>query len=253
MPPINWSQFSIKTRRQLIDKPQGAEDDIEDDEELCCTIDELDDDDCHSDLFDMTKDEDNESLNALDNADDVINELESLLEEREEVNSLSTHLPSSVLLHTPTSDKGDWFEQSVKKLSTSALTQLSSDLTRAIVDHNSALRHELTMNEQLKVENQLSRDFISLTLSIERKQKQSVYHCNLSEDDDDDDEDIGETMQPPESTYLSTVIPYRPSDGRPTVEHLQIYLNLLSAIDEDSPTVPRLLTDYILKVLCPAN
>jgi hypothetical protein len=37
------------------------------------------------------------------------------------------------------------------------------------------------------------------------------------------------------------------------IPRLQILIKILRAIDEDSPQVPPLLTDYILKVLCPNN
>lgn len=71
--------------------------------------------------------------------------------------------------------------------------------------------------------------------------------------------------------YLTTVIPYHMDNGPPDNQTLQaliksekIYeeeeelsyelfpsLSVLRAINDDSPTVPTLLTDYILKVLCP--
>jgi len=71
----------------------------------------------------------------------------------------------------------------IKKLSVPVLVQLSEDLARAVIDYNRTLRHELAYNEDLKLENQLSRDFISLMLSLERKQQQ-LNQCHLSTDDD---------------------------------------------------------------------
>lgn len=71
----------------------------------------------------------------------------------------------------------------IKKLSVPVLVQLSEDLARAVIEYNRSLRHELACNEDLKLENQLSRDFISLTLSIERKQQQ-LNQCHLDADDD---------------------------------------------------------------------
>jgi hypothetical protein len=52
-----------------------------------------------------------------------------------------------------------------------------------------------------------------------------------------------------EAKYLTTIIPYEP--GHLTTRHMQIMIKILAAINEDSPTTPTLLTDYILKVLCP--
>lgn len=51
--------------------------------------------------------------------------------------------------------------------------------------------------------------------------------------------------------YINTVIPYEKKGTPPTVDDLQMLTNILYAIKEDSDKVPTLLTDYILKVLCP--
>ena len=63
------------------------------------------------------------------------------------------------------------------------LVQLSEDLARAVIEYNRSLRHELASNEELKLENQLSRDFISLMLSIERKQQQ-LHQYHIDTDDE---------------------------------------------------------------------
>ncbi|XP_051793128.1 fasciculation and elongation protein zeta-1 isoform X3 [Acanthochromis polyacanthus] len=51
--------------------------------------------------------------------------------------------------------------------------------------------------------------------------------------------------------YLNTVIPYEKKGTPPSVDDLQMITNILYAMKEDSEKVPTLLTDYILKVLCP--
>ena len=56
----------------------------------------------------------------------------------------------------------------------------------------------------------------------------------------------------PQYKYLTTVIPYQPEKGSPSLHGLQVLVKILKAINEDSPAVPALLTDYILKVLCPS-
>lgn len=55
---------------------------------------------------------------------------------------------------------------------------------------------------------------------------------------------------PSHPVYLTTVIPYRNGMTVDTAT-LQMLIKLLMAMDEDSSTVPSLLTDYILKVICP--
>ncbi|XP_076876584.1 fasciculation and elongation protein zeta-1 isoform X2 [Brachyhypopomus gauderio] len=54
-----------------------------------------------------------------------------------------------------------------------------------------------------------------------------------------------------ERQYLNTVIPYEKKSSAPSVNELQMLTKILSAMKEDSDKVPTLLTDYILKVLCP--
>ncbi|XP_056300978.1 fasciculation and elongation protein zeta-2 [Pseudoliparis swirei] len=51
--------------------------------------------------------------------------------------------------------------------------------------------------------------------------------------------------------YLTTVIPYEKKGHPPSLEDLQILTKILQAMRDDSDKVPSLLTDYILKVLCP--
>uniref|UniRef100_A0A3Q3KU80 Fasciculation and elongation protein zeta 1 (zygin I) n=1 Tax=Mastacembelus armatus TaxID=205130 RepID=A0A3Q3KU80_9TELE len=51
--------------------------------------------------------------------------------------------------------------------------------------------------------------------------------------------------------YLNTIIPYEKKGCPPSVEDLQMLTKILYAMKEDSEKVPTLLTDYILKVLCP--
>ncbi|XP_037605320.1 LOW QUALITY PROTEIN: fasciculation and elongation protein zeta-1 [Sebastes umbrosus] len=54
-----------------------------------------------------------------------------------------------------------------------------------------------------------------------------------------------------EKQYLNTVIPYEKKATSPSVDDLQMLTKILYAMKEDSEKVPTLLTDYILKVLCP--
>ncbi|XP_061659329.1 fasciculation and elongation protein zeta-1 [Syngnathoides biaculeatus] len=54
-----------------------------------------------------------------------------------------------------------------------------------------------------------------------------------------------------EKQYLNTVIPYEKKGSPPSVDDLQLLTKILFAMKEDSEKVPALLTDYILKVLCP--
>ncbi|KAM4547108.1 fasciculation and elongation protein zeta-1-like isoform 2-T2 [Fundulus diaphanus] len=54
-----------------------------------------------------------------------------------------------------------------------------------------------------------------------------------------------------EKQYLNTVIPYEKKTTPLSVDDLQLLTKILYAMKDDSEKVPTLLTDYILKVLCP--
>ncbi|KAM9386402.1 fasciculation and elongation protein zeta-1 isoform 2-T2 [Pholidichthys leucotaenia] len=54
-----------------------------------------------------------------------------------------------------------------------------------------------------------------------------------------------------EKQYLNTVIPYEKKGSPPSVDDLQMLTKILYAMKEDNEKVPTLLTDYILRVLCP--
>ena len=101
---------------------------------------------------------------------------------------------------------------------------------------------DLGVRDELEYEKELKNTFISLLLSIQSKRRQHVA------------EGGHRTRRDPKDTYkyLTTVIPYQPDRGPPPIPALQALVKILKAINEDSPAVPALLTDYILKVLCPS-
>ncbi|CAK9302016.1 unnamed protein product [Gordionus sp. m RMFG-2023] len=53
--------------------------------------------------------------------------------------------------------------------------------------------------------------------------------------------------------FLTTIIPYNFEMGPPNTPILRILIKILNAINEDNDQVPGLLTDYILKVICPTD
>ncbi|XP_074605055.1 fasciculation and elongation protein zeta-2-like [Brevipalpus obovatus] len=130
------------------------------------------------------------------------------------------------------------YQEKLETLTTSQLNELYLDLERMIQAHSEILIHELALRDQLEFEKELKNTFISLLLGIQNKRRQ--HHMDRKK---------GKGINEPK--YLTTVIPYNPSDGPPDVPTIQILIKILKAVNEDSPTVPTLLTDFILKVLCP--
>ena len=111
------------------------------------------------------------------------------------------------------------------------------------------------VRDELEYEKELKNTFISLLLSIQTKRRASSSGSGGGSDlapaglHQASRSNKGQTGP---YKYLTTVIPYQPEKGSPSLRNLQVLVKILKAINEDSPAVPALLTDYILKVLCPS-
>ncbi|KAG8182342.1 hypothetical protein JTE90_028186 [Oedothorax gibbosus] len=136
------------------------------------------------------------------------------------------------------------YKDEVKMLTLTQVQDLLSEMENLIRYHSETLISELALRDELEYEKELKNTFISLVLSIQNKQRQHVVVV-------DKKKITRNGMNGFEPKYLSTVIPYNPTRGTPDNQTLQILIKILQSINDDSPTVPTLLTDYILKVFCP--
>ncbi|XP_015787650.1 fasciculation and elongation protein zeta-2 [Tetranychus urticae] len=130
------------------------------------------------------------------------------------------------------------YREKLEKLTITQLNELYIELERMIQGNSETLIQELALRDELEFEKELKNTFISLLLGIQNKRRK--HHLERKK---------GKSANEPK--YLTTVIPYNPADGPPDVRKIQILIKILKAVNEDSPTVPTLLTDFILKVLCP--
>ncbi|RWS26926.1 fasciculation and elongation protein zeta-2-like protein [Leptotrombidium deliense] len=132
------------------------------------------------------------------------------------------------------------FEENLRSFSIAQLNEKYIELETLIQQNSETLIQELALRDELEFEKELKNTFISLLLGIQNKRRQ--HHI---------DRKRGRGANEPK--YLTTVIPYNPMNGPPNVATLQVLIKILKAVNEDSPTVPTLLTDFILKVLCPTT
>ena len=132
----------------------------------------------------------------------------------------------------------------LEELSTTELSQILNDIEILIKDLSEELVNDLGVRDELEYEKELKNTFISLLLSIQSKRRACQSNAESSQKNS---QKSGGTFK-----YLTTVIPYQPEKGTPSLQNLQVLVKILKAINEDSPAVPALLTDYILKVLCPS-
>ena len=150
--------------------------------------------------------------------------------------------------------------RNLEELSINELTQILSDIELLVRELSEELVADLGIRDELEYEKELKNTFISLLLSIQSRRRA----CNTDQSGSAASA-LGRSAlrsgkqgkeavqsQQPQYKYLTTVIPYQPEKGAPTLQGLQVLVKILKAINEDSPAVPALLTDYILKVLCPS-
>lgn len=136
------------------------------------------------------------------------------------------------------------FERQLRTLNVTQLNEIYLDLERMIQNHSEILISELALKDELEYEKELKNQFISLLICIQNKRrKQNLIKKSNPKATN---ENVG-------SKYLTTVIPYNRSLGAPDTRTLQVLIKILKAVNEDSPTVPTLLTDFILRVVCPTT
>ncbi|XP_017034843.1 fasciculation and elongation protein zeta-2 isoform X1 [Drosophila kikkawai] len=164
--------------------------------------------------------------------DDIMDEAGSPLDEPETCESEVIEKAREVL-------GAPLYAEKLQYLTTTQLNELYMEMEVLIQELSETLINELALRDELEFEKELKNSFISLLLAVQNKRRQ--YHVEKKRG----------KFQGPEPKYLTTVIPYHLENGTPNNQSLQVLIKILKAINEDSPTVPALLTDYILKVLCP--
>lgn len=140
----------------------------------------------------------------------------------------------------------------LEELSSTELSQILNDIEILVKDLSEELVNDLGVRDELEYEKELKNTFISLLLSIQSKRRA----CGSGSSSEAGNPVMTASRSSKGGSgpfkYLTTVIPYQPEKGTPSLQNLQVLVKILKAINEDSPAVPALLTDYILKVLCPS-
>ncbi|XP_073483755.1 fasciculation and elongation protein zeta-2 isoform X3 [Aquarana catesbeiana] len=171
------------------------------------------------------------------------------------------------------------YEDRVKQMTVTELNDLLEEIEIAIKNYSEELVQHLALRDELEFEKEVKNSFISVLIEVQNKQKEHKENVkkkkklksNSTQNGKQERshlpgtrfsmEGLSNVIQHSfrqtfgssggEKQYLTTVIPYEKKNTPPSVEDLQILTKILSAMKEDSEKVPTLLTDYILKVLCP--
>ncbi|XP_069811032.1 fasciculation and elongation protein zeta-2 [Dendropsophus ebraccatus] len=221
--------------------------DLSDDEELREQL------DMHSIIVSCINDE------PLFTAEQVIEEIEEMMQEspdpeEDDTPSQSDRLSmlSQEIQTLKKSSTNSSYEDRVKQMSVAELNDLLEEIEMAIKDYSEELVQQLALRDELEFEKEVKNSFISVLIEVQNKQKEHKENVKKkrklkSNSTQNGKQDKGHLP----GTYLTTVIPYEKKNVPPSVEDLQILTKILHAMKDDSEKVPTLLTDYILKVLCP--
>uniref|UniRef100_A0A4W5RAD6 Fasciculation and elongation protein zeta 2b n=1 Tax=Hucho hucho TaxID=62062 RepID=A0A4W5RAD6_9TELE len=276
--PVDWKTSHIRSLHlpTLNLCEQGKLDnmplDLSDDEELREQM------DMHSIIVSCINDE------PLFTVEQVIEEIEELMEESpdpeddESPSQSDLSMLSQDLSNLKRSSSNTSYEDRLRRLSVSELSEALEEVETAIRRYSEELIQALALRDELDFEKEVKNSFISLLIDVQNRQKEhrellrqkkktrptgsapradrthvpgtlftmeglsTVIQNGLRQT-------FGSTGG--DKQYLTTVIPYEKKAGSPSVEDLQILTKILHAMREDSEKVPSLLTDYILKVLCP--
>ncbi|KRX89661.1 Fasciculation and elongation protein zeta-2 [Trichinella pseudospiralis] len=128
------------------------------------------------------------------------------------------------------------------------LLALQLELETMIQIYNESLVQELALRDELEYEKELKNTFISLLLGIQQKRRQWFNECKRKNSKNGVSVTLPEGYQP---QYLTACIPYRENQPVPDNATFQALIKILKAVNDDSPNVPNLLTNYILNVFCP--
>ncbi|XP_043076119.1 fasciculation and elongation protein zeta-2 isoform X1 [Puntigrus tetrazona] len=249
--PVNWKTSHTRSLHlpTLNLRPQESAEvnnlDVSDDEEL------RDQMDMHTIIISCVNEE------PLFTAEQVIEEIEEIMqqspdeEDRDSPSQFDLSLMSHEL-HTLThSTSSSSYEERLRGLCVSELLERLEEVERQIRGFSEELIDQLAVREELDYEKEVKNTFISALIDVQNRQKEHRELLKKKRKIKTTGSEQRSNRSHVPGTYLTTVIPYDRSNGAPSVEDLQILTKIVHAMREDSDTVPALLTDYILKVLCP--
>ncbi|XP_078387395.1 fasciculation and elongation protein zeta-1 isoform X2 [Cetorhinus maximus] len=201
------------------------------------------------------------SEEPLFTAEQVIEEIEEMMQNSpdpdvEETPSQSDKVPvlsQEVQVLKPPISNNNIQTEDVKQLTEDEVGELLVQIELAVKDYSEELIEQLALRDELEFEKEVKNSFISILLEVQNKQKE---HRETMKKKKKEKGGIPASIRQERANhmpvkYLTTVIPYEKKNTPPTVDDLQILTTILLAMKEDSEKVPVLLTDYILKVLCP--
>ncbi|XP_043936957.1 fasciculation and elongation protein zeta-1 isoform X3 [Protopterus annectens] len=199
-------------------------------------------------------------------ADQVIEQIEAMMQnppdyeeedvEEEEVRDSSSQSDIIILQDMKELTMGinnNYSDEALKHMQVNKLLEELETIKHSIQEYSEELVRQLARRDELEFEKEVKNTFITVLLDVQNKQKEQRELMKKKR------KEKGLSLQSNRTEknnrmpmkFLNTVIPYDKKGMPPSVEDLQMLTKILCAMKEDSEKVPALLTDYILKVLCP--
>ncbi|XP_042204843.1 uncharacterized protein LOC121854314 isoform X2 [Homarus americanus] len=231
LPVLNLNEIKDVPGEMADETDGGTDENAEEEEEVAQDLDLH-----HLILNGLTADPVKSAEEVIQEIDDIMQEGSSSEDEGgEETSSSGENSQESTSRPFP----APLFAEKLKNMSVAELNESLMELELVIRQYSETLINQLALRDELEYEKELKNSFISLLLQVQNKRRNFNVEKKKQKK-------VGPNGTDPK--YLTTVIPYDVGHGPPHNPTLQILIKILMAINEDSPTVPTLLTDYILKV-----
>uniref|UniRef100_A0A3Q2Y8C4 Fasciculation and elongation protein zeta 2a n=1 Tax=Hippocampus comes TaxID=109280 RepID=A0A3Q2Y8C4_HIPCM len=168
--------------------------------------------------------------------------------------SVAEHNPSQPDLSTLSLDvqrprRSPSFEERLRRLNVAELNERVEETESAVTRLSEELVQHLALRDELDFEKEVKNTFISALIDVQNRQKE--HREALKKNKKKKHQQFQGATGKSHGHYLTTVIPYEKKGSPPSMDDLQTLIKILHAMRDDSDKVPALLTDYILKVLCP--
>lgn len=249
--PIDWSKsYTRMLQHRVLNVGEQQEKeppslDLSDDEDLAQAF------DMHSLIVSSLHPEEEDKVLT---ADEVISEIDDMMKEPspEDFFNAMQETPEDedyTKVKETLATLSGYGKEELKTMNNAQLNELVAEYDTTTKLLSEMLVTELALRDELEFDKELKNQFISLLLTIQKRRRESQSERKNKKKGKNPGTPDGSSAYT--NTFLTTAIPYHQMQGPPTSEQLQIYIKILQAINEDSSTVPTLLTDYILKVLCP--
>uniref|UniRef100_A0A915EQC4 Fasciculation and elongation protein zeta-2 n=1 Tax=Ditylenchus dipsaci TaxID=166011 RepID=A0A915EQC4_9BILA len=136
-------------------------------------------------------------------------------------------------------------DEELTSLPQSKLMALSSEMEQLIQVYNMDLVNELAHRDELEYEKEVKNKFITLLVNLQDQRRKLQGEKKRLK---------GFSKLVDSSSQITTAsIPYDETQSTLHISTLESLIKILEAINEESPQLPNLLTEYILTVVCPST